>query len=218
MPLYLSLKKILSQQYIIYFIILCLLPASFKSQDLLNTENKKIYFDFGGTFGAFFPYSSTDGFKNTIGSNSVTSIQLTYNNKYFTRLKLGQTTVNYKASFSFNSLRSEVDVKTNSTNIGLDIGYQRMYGHWQPFLFAGSGIALIEEPSIHYSSADNQINYGTKSSNNLYLNFGIGVNYVISKTFIVLGECLFYTVPGISSNSLTHLNGVSPLIGIKAIL
>ncbi|AZA83160.1 hypothetical protein C1637_19520 [Chryseobacterium lactis] len=202
----------------LFFLILGFSSSSLKSQELLNNENKKFIFDFGGTFGAFFPYNGEDGFKNTIGSNAMTTLQATYKNSYFVRFKFGQTTVNYKTHVSFNSLQSKVDVKSNSTSIGLDIGYQRLYGRWQPFVFAGSGLAIIEEPKISYHSFNNQIDYGTKSSTNLYINAGFGVNYIISKSFIILGECQFYSVPGISKNSLTHLNGVSPVIGIKALL
>ncbi|WP_407481701.1 hypothetical protein [Elizabethkingia meningoseptica] len=108
--------------------------------------------------------------------------------------------------------------KINSTNLGIDSGYQMLNGKWQPFIFAGSGIAFIEEPRIDYDPSLKKINYGTNSTSNVYLNAGAGVNYIISKTFIILGEFLLYTVPGISSTSLTKLDGFSPVIGIKAVL
>lgn len=199
----------------ILIIVPIFLAATSHAQDI---QPKKIALDFGGGFGAFIPISKSSGMKSTIGSNALTYLQLTYKNKFFTKLQLGQTTVNYKSLQQFGTLKASTDSKINSTNIGLDFGYQHQWKRWQPYAYVGAGAAFMQTPTLEYNAENQAIAYKTKSINQLYLTGGIGANYVISPTFIIFVDLSAFTVPSLPKNSLTHLDGISPIIGIKAVL
>lgn len=183
-----------------------------------DIDGTKYHLDFGGSFGAFFPYSKTNGLNSTVGSNAITYLQLNFKKHYFARLKLGQTTVDYKSIQNYSSLTTNVDAKINSTNIGLDLGYQKRWNHFQPYGFLGIGVSFFEKPDVTYSNSNNMVNFKTGSETQIYLNAGVGLNYIISRNFIIFGELQTITIPNIPTGSLTHLSGISPLLGIKALL
>lgn len=177
---------------------------------------RKLYLDFGGSVGVFIPYDQVKGQKTLTGSNAMTALQLNYHQDYFTKLQFGQTTVNFKSQSSFETVNSLIDAKANSTNLGLAFGYQHSFGRWQPFVLAGAGASFIDVPATSFAKVSNTVNYTTFSGTYLYINAGGGINYKISKSFILYLEGQGSTIPNLPNKSSTHLSGVSAMIGIKA--
>jgi opacity protein-like surface antigen len=177
---------------------------------------RKLYLDFGGSVGLFIPYDQVKGQKTLTGSNAMTSLQLNYLQDYFVKLQFGQTTVNFKSQSSFGPVNSLIDAKANSTNLGLNIGYQHSFGRWQPFILAGAGASFIDVPATSFNQSANTVSYTTFSGTYLYINAGGGINYKISNSFILFLEGQGSTIPNLPNKSSTHLSGISAMIGIKA--
>lgn len=181
-----------------------------------DVSTGKLYLDFGGSVGVFIPFDQVKDQKTLYGSNAVTYLQLNYHQHYFAKLQFGQTTLDFKSQNSFGNITSQVNAKANSTNLGLSAGYQQTFGKWQPFILLGAGASFIDVPATSFDARANRINYTTSSSTDLYINAGAGINYKISRSFILFLEGQAFTIPDLPKNSITHLNGINALIGIKA--
>jgi opacity protein-like surface antigen len=155
---------------------------------------------------------------NFSGSNAVTYLQFTYKSRYFAKFFFGQTTVAYKSQVRNEGGSSVIDAKANTNNIGVNLGYRRPMGRWTPYVMAGSGIALVDVPSVSYDANAGQSVYSTKSKPYNVVTAGAGVDYKIGKYFVPFLEGQLSAMPNPSAASLTHLSGVSLLIGIKASL
>lgn len=190
--------------------------ATAQAQNTDDVSNRKLYLDFGGVVGIFIPYDQVKGQKVLIGSNAMTYLQLNYHRDFFTRLQFGQTTVDFKSQNTFGAVTSQVNAKTNSTNLGLSLGYQHSFGKWQPFILAGSGASFLDVPVTTFDGNTNTVSYTTASATKLYINAGAGINYKLSKSVILFMEGQGSTIPDLPKNSSTHLSGISILIGIKA--
>ncbi|WP_158798955.1 outer membrane beta-barrel protein [Pedobacter sp. L105] len=204
---------------VIFFIVLICLGVSTSIAHAQSNDDptaRKLYLDFGGSIGIFIPYDHDKGQKALMGSNAMTSLQLNYHQDYFAELQFGQTTVNFKSQSNFGAINSAVDAKANSTNLGLNFGYQRSFGHWQPFVLAGAGASFIDVPAASLDRETNTVNYTTFSGTYLYVNAGGGMNYKVSKSFIIYLEMQGSTIPHLPNKSSTHLSGISAMIGIKA--
>lgn len=192
------------------------LTATAHAQSGAYVSDRKLYLDFGGSVGVFIPFDQVKGQKALYGSNAMTNLQLNYHQHYFARLQFSQTTVDFQSQNSFGSVSSSVSAKANSSNLGLSFGYQRSFGPWQPFVLLGAGASFIDVPATTLNANANTVSYTTSSSTNLYLNAGAGINYRISKSFVLFLEGQASTIPNLPGSSITHLNGISALIGIKA--
>jgi hypothetical protein len=177
---------------------------------------KKLYLDFGGSVGLFIPFDQVKDQKTLTGSNAMTALQLNYRQNYFVKLQFGQTTVNFKSQNAFGAVNSLIDAKANSTNLGLALGYQHSFGRWQPFVLAGTGVSFIDVPVTSFDKTLATVNYTTFSGSYAYVNAGVGINYKISKSFILFLEGQGSTIPNLPNWSSTHLSGISTMIGIKA--
>jgi hypothetical protein len=192
------------------------LTSTARAQSNDDPTARKLYLDFGGSVGLFIPYDQVKGQKTLTGSNAMTALQLNYHQNYFAKLQFGQTTVNFKSQSNFGAVNSLIDTKANSTNLGLNIGYQRSFGRWQPFILAGAGASFIDVPAASFNQSSNTVSYTTFSGTYLYVNAGGGINYKISKSFILFMEGQGSTIPNLPNKSSTHLSGISAMIGIKA--
>jgi len=190
-------------------------PAA-RAQSSDDPATKKLYLDFGGSVGLFLPFDQVKGQKTLTGSNAVTALQLNYIQNYFVKLQFGQTTVNFKSQSTFGGVNSLIDAKANSTNLGLALGYQCSFGRWQPFVLAGAGASFIDVPVASFDKTSATVNYITFSGSYVYVNAGVGINYKISKSFILFIEGQGSTIPNLPNRSSTHLSGISTMIGIKA--
>ncbi|SDP27868.1 hypothetical protein SAMN05428975_0969 [Mucilaginibacter sp. OK268] len=203
-------------KFCITLIFIGALASTARAQSNDDPTARKLYLDFGGSVGLFIPYDQAKGQKTLTGSNAMTTLQLNYHQNYFAKLQFGQTTVNFKSQSNFGAVNSLIDAKANSTNLGLNIGYQHSFGRWQPFILAGAGASFIDVPATSFSQSTNTVNYTTFSGTYLYINAGGGVNYKISKSFILFLEGQGSTIPNLPNKSSTHLSGISAMIGIKA--
>jgi len=200
-----------------FFIALICISTSLCTAHAQSSDDitmKKWYLDFGGSVGLFISSEQVKGQKTPVGSIALTYLQLNYKRNLFTKLQFGQTTVGFKSQSTFGTINSLVNTKANSTNLGLSMGYQRSFGKWQPFILAGSGASFIEVPATAFDT--NAVNYTTSSGSYLYINAGAGINYKVSKSFILFLEGQGSTIPNLPQKSSTHLTGISALIGIKA--
>lgn len=203
-------------KFLITLMFIGALASIARAQGNDDPTARKLYLDFGGSVGLFIPYDQVKGQKTPTGSNAMTTLQLNYRQNYFVKLQFGQTTVNFKSQSNFGTVNSLIDAKANSTNLGLNIGYQYSFGRWQPFILAGAGASFIDVPATSFSQATNAVNYTTFSGTYLYINAGGGINYKVSKSFIFFLEGQGSTIPQLPNKSSTHLSGISAMIGIKA--
>ncbi|GAA3990277.1 outer membrane protein [Mucilaginibacter dorajii] len=203
-------------KFFITLVCIGALTSAARAQNNDDPTARKLYLDFGGSVGVFIPYDQVKGQKTLTGSNAMTSLQLNYHQNYFIKLQFGQTTVNFKSQNAFGTLSSLIDAKTNSTNLGLNIGYQRSFGRWQPFVLAGAGASFIDVPATSFDKVSNTVNYTTFSGTYLYINAGAGINYKVSRSFTFYLEGQGSTIPNLPNKSSTHLSGISAMIGIKA--
>lgn len=199
----------------LYVTFLCLVTALFKVRAQDNKASKWSM-DFGGSIGAFIPFDQVKGSKKLTGFNAMTCFQLNYKQNYFIKLQFGQTTVNYKSNISLNGFNSFIDSKANCTNLGLGVGYQGCFGRFQPFILAGGGASFVDIPGATFDSQSQMINYITSCSAYAYIDAGVGLNYKISRSFVIFLEGQGTTIPELPKKSSTHLTGISTLIGIKA--
>ena len=182
----------------------------------------KFAFEFGGAVGVFLPISlekeKIENASNYSGSNAVTYLQVTYKFNYFAKFQYGQSSVAYKSQVSSGGSTLGIDSKVNTNNIGINLGYQRSFGKWQPYVMAGSGIALVDVPTVSYEAKTSQNVFSTRSESFTTVTVGAGLNYKIGKYFVPFIEGQLSALPNPSRSSLTHLSGVSMLVGIKASL
>lgn len=212
----------MKSKLIIAFMLMATCPCTAQSNPGLFKEPERFVLEFGGAVGVFMPITlekQTAAYKNGFtGSNAVTYLQLTYRSRYFAKFSYGQTTVAYRSLSETASGRSVIDAKANTNNIGLSLGYRRQLGKWAPYVMAGSGIALVDVPSVSYDFNAGQSVYSTKSRPYYMVTAGAGIDYKVGKYFVPFAEGQLSMVPAPSAASLTHLSGVSILIGIKASL
>lgn len=180
-----------------------------------SVSEKKWSLDFGGSVGVMVPFDEDKDSRGQMGSNAITSLQLNYRN-LFARFQLGQTTVDFKYLNHFETINTKITAKSNSTNVGFLFGYQRQFGRFEPYMMLGAGVSFVDVPMAQYDKDDNSVNFTTKAGTYLQTNAGLGINYKISKSFILFLEGQVSTIPSIPRNSATHLSGVSVMIGIKA--
>ncbi|WEA00629.1 outer membrane protein [Mucilaginibacter sp. SJ] len=186
------------------------------AQSVDDPAARKLYLDFGGSVGLFIPYNQVKGQNTLTGSNAMTALQLNYHQNYFVKLQFGQTTVNFKSQSNLGAINSSINAQANSSNLGLGFGYQHSFGRWQPFVLAGVGTSFIDVPTTSFDVKTNAVNYSTFSGTYLYINAGAGINYKISKSFILFLEAQGSTIPELPNKSSTHLSGISTMAGIKA--
>lgn len=195
--------------------------SAFAQTDSVSTQ-RKFAFEFGGAIGVFLPVSlekeKIENASKYTGSNAVTYLQVTYKSNYFAKFQFGQSSVAYKSQVTSAGSTVGIDSKVNTNNMGINLGYQRSFGKWQPYVMAGSGIALVDVPTVNYDSQAGQNVYSTKSRSFTVITVGGGLNYKVGKYFVPFVEGQLSALPNPSQSSLTHLSGVSMLIGIKASL
>ncbi|MDP4208171.1 MAG: hypothetical protein Q8928_05090 [Bacteroidota bacterium] len=202
-----------------FFIVLIYIGTSAvaaRAQNAVEPSERKFYLDFGGAVGVFIPFDQTNDPKTLYGSNAMTYLQLNYQRHLFTKLQFGQTTVNFKSQSVFGTVTSQFNSKANSTNLGLSTGYQQNFGKWQPFILLGAGASFIDIPTTAFDTKANTVSYTTASTTNLYINAGAGVNFKLSKGYIIFLEAQASTIPDLPKSSYTHLSGISVVIGLKA--
>ena len=194
---------------------------TFAQTDTLS-DTRKFIFEFGGSVGVFLPVSlekeKIENASKYTGSNAVTYLQLTYKSNYFAKVQYGQSSVAYKSQVASAGSMLGIDSKVNTNNIGINFGYQRTFGRWQPYVIGGGGIALVDVPTVSYDMQASQNVFSTKSKSFTTITIGTGVNYKVGKYFVPFIEGQLSALPNPSRSSLTHLSGVSMLIGIKASL
>lgn len=189
-----------------------------KAQSTVNPLEHKWRIDFGGAIGLFAPFDQVGGEPMILGTTSQTTIQFNYKKQFFARVQLGETTVGYKSKSTFNGINSAIDANSSSTNLAFSFGYHRGLGSWTPFIVAGLGPALVRHPQAIFDAPSNTINYSNSSDLYLHGNLGLGVNYNLSKSVMLLLECQATKIPGLPKDPSPHLSGISALINVKIAL
>lgn len=189
-----------------------------RAQSDSSATEPKWVIDFGGAIGLYLPYHHADGAKTPIGFTSMTSIQLNYKRHFFTRLEVGDLSVDFKYKSALPTVNSDVNSTTTTINVGLGGGYRFNYRKWQPFVYAGAGPSYVTVPFTEYRAGSNTVRYSTNSSIKLNMNAGAGVNYFLSKSIILLLEARTFSVLNLPQNHSVDLNGISLLVNIKITL
>ncbi|MCX2431013.1 outer membrane beta-barrel protein [Pedobacter sp. GR22-10] len=186
-----------------------------KAQVSDPAKERKWRIDFGGAIGLFAPFDQVAGEPMLLGTTSQTTVQFNYKKQFFGRVQLGETSVGYKSNTASNGINSMIDANSNSINLGLGFGYHRGLGNWVPFIVAGLGPSLVRHPQADIDATSNTVNYSNDSKLYLYGNVGLGVNYNLSKSIMLLLECQATKIANLPKTPSTHLSGISALINVK---
>ena len=199
------------------FIALISLSISYtiKAQTIDSVKEHKWRIDFGGAIGLFAPFDQVAGEPMLLGTTSQTTVQFNYKKQFFGRVQFGETSVGYKSNTTFNGINSVIDANSNSINLGLGFGYHRGLGNWEPFIVAGLGPSLVRHPKADIEAVSNTVNYSNESKIYMYGNIGLGVNYNLSKSIMLLLECQATKISNLPKIPSTHLSGISALINVK---
>lgn len=189
-----------------------------KAQSDSSSTEPKWVIDFGGAIGLYMPYHHADGAKTPVGFTSMTSVQLNYKRHFFTRLEVGDLSVDFKYKSALPTVNSDINSTTTSISVGLGAGYRFNYRKWQPFVYAGAGPSYVTVPFTTYDTGSNTVRYSTNSGIKLNMNAGAGVNYFLSKSIILLLEARTFSVLNLPQNHSVDLNGISLLVNIKITL
>lgn len=176
---------------------------------------RKWMIEFGGAIGPFVPFQQGKNEKTLIGTSSLTAIQFNYKKQFFGRLQFAETRIGFKNQTDYGTVSSDIDVNASNLNLGIFVGYHYGIGNWQPLVLLGVGPSLIGIPVTSYDPNTNIISYRTKTDTYLHATGGVGVNYNLSKSIILLLEFQGTILPGIPKKPATHLDGVNALINIK---
>ncbi|MGE6906494.1 outer membrane beta-barrel protein [Pedobacter suwonensis] len=200
-----------------FFTVLLLIGASASAKAQVRNElsDRKWLIEFGGAVGLFTPFQQAKEDKILIGTSSLTAIQFNYKKQFFGRLQVGETRIGFKNKTSYGTVNSDINVAASNLNVGAFVGYHYGLGNWQPFVILGAGPSLIGVPVTSFEPETNTVQYKTDTRTYLHATGGIGVNYSLSRSIMLLLECQATSLPGLPKEPSTHLEGISALINVK---
>jgi len=161
-----------------------------QGQDSVRTKTE---FLVNGSFGMFFPLSSSSSFK-TSGGVFAFQMQANFVNRQMVRLSFDQYNIGYNASFTKGVQRIEVEDQVALTFIGLDWGMLFPKGKWSPYFYIGAGAGLLDLPALAPTD-DASIKLVHSVSLAGALRAGLGVDYSLSRYFIIYAEAQGVLLP-----------------------
>ncbi|MGQ7855538.1 outer membrane beta-barrel protein [Pedobacter sp. WC2501] len=208
----------MKSKIIIAVIVFITGSISVKAQKGSTDLEKKWIIDIGGSIGLFIPFHQPKNEDMILGTTTNTSVQFNYEKHYFARLEFGQISVGFRDKSVINGINSDINSSTNSLNIGLGLGYQYRIRKWQPFIYGGGGPSYVTVPEMSFDKSSNTVSYRTNSTVNGQLNLGVGVNYYLSRSIILLLETKASSVLGLPKQPNANLSGISALVNVKIAL
>jgi hypothetical protein len=195
--------------------LLLLLTISVKAQVDSVTQARKLLYYFNGGIGLYIP-TSTHGALGETGFAGSFQFQIDYKKHFFSRLYLDQYNISFLTDYTAQD-GSTVSIKGKipSTLIGLDLGYSLHIKKFSPYAYAGASIAITDIPFLEETSSSGNITLTSRSRSALSFRTGVGIDYKISRFFIVYFESQFVSFPITTQVYDGNLNGVSLQVGFK---
>lgn len=194
--------------------LLLLLALPVKAQvDSLNV--RKLLYYFNGGIGLYIP-TSTHGALSETGFSSSFQFQVDYKKHFFSRLYLDQYNISFLTDYTAkDGSNLAIKGKIPSTLIGLDVGYSLHIKKFSPYAYAGASIAMTDIPFLEETSSSGNITLTSRSRSSFSFRTGVGIDYKISRFFILYAESQFLSFPISTQVYDGNLNGVSLQVGFK---
>lgn len=186
-----------------------------KAQVKTDDKPRRFSYYFNGGVGVYVPLSRHGALKEA-GSLGSFQFQVDYKEHIFGRVFFDQYNIAYQINFTTrNGSDVQIKGKVPSSLIGLELGYGWHVNRFSPYAFVGTGIDITEVPVLDETPTTNNIKLSSDSQSSIAIRTGLGVNYKISKLFIVYFESQFLSFPVTSQVYSGNLNGVSFQAGFK---
>lgn len=183
-----------------------------------TTDNRRFEYYFNGSYGIYLPKDASGALAKS-GIVYTFQFQAYFKHNYFARLFFDQYNVNYKENKNFNGTTLNIDDNLVTNTYGLDLGYTFIESHkLSPYIYVGGGAATIKAPNLEFNESTNTLNSSSSSESFLTYRVGVGLEYEISKLFIISFESQYSSIPYETNLSDKQLNGVMTLIGFKTSL
>jgi opacity protein-like surface antigen len=178
-------------------------------------HSRKLLYYFNGGIGLYLP-TSTHGALHETGFASSFQFQVDYKKHYFSRLYLDQYNIAFSTKLTDNDgSQLTLKGKVPTTMIGLDAGYNWHIKKFSPYIFTGAGIAITDVPILEQISKPGNTTLTTQSQSALSFRGGVGVDYKISRFFILYFESQLLSFPITTQIYNGNLNGISLQVGFK---
>jgi len=185
-----------------------------KAQEKTERARKLLYY-FNGGIGVYIPMS-THGALGETGSVGSFQFQVDYKEHLFSRIYFDQYNIAFHTMFTTHDGSGMlIKGKVPTTAIGLEAGYSWHIKRFSPYVYGGTGIAVTDVPFLEEDVASKNVTLTTDSQSSLAFRLGVGVNYKISKMFIIYFESQYLSFPIATQVYKGDLNGVSLQIGFK---
>lgn len=186
-----------------------------QGQDEKKKSSGKFEYSFNAGFGYFFPLRSSK-FLGDRGPVYSTNFQVTYKKHFLTHLFFDMVTVDYhKENINVNNVSYTLDYKLNANNIGIDLGYTYPVKKFAPYFFIGTGLSLMDTPFLKPGEQDQKVVFGTRTHSFLMFRGSIGLDYEISRSFILYLDGQYSTTAFRSVLDNKSIQGLSLQVGFK---
>jgi opacity protein-like surface antigen len=195
--------------------ILITLAGCWLSIQSVAQDKKPFRFEyyFNGAVGIYYP---TNGPKESdYNGNTVTfQFQVNYKDHFFTRLFVDSYDIGYKNELTTQGITLAFNDRVQAINLGGDFGYTWLIGRFSPYAYAGLGLALVNLPQIT-TTVGSRVQIDKPSIQTFAFRAGVGLDFEITKNFIVYLEGQLLSIPDTSPLQKQSLNGISLQAGIK---
>jgi hypothetical protein len=190
-------------------------PVLAQEKESVDKEPTRFEYYFNSGFGYYFPLNNNE-FLGDRGASYSFNIQVNYKSNYFIQGYFDMSTINYKKDkIVVNGVVSSLDYKLNANNIGLDFGYTLPIKSFSPYAYIGAGVTFMDTPFIKSGTDSGEIIFGTKTKCFPQFNAAIGIDYEITRYFVLFGEIQYSSTFLKTSLDNQRLHGVSLLLGFK---
>lgn len=178
-----------------------------------NKKPSRFEYYFNGAVGIYYP---TRGPKESdySGDTFTFQFQINYKDHFFTRLFVDSYDIGYKNELVTQGITLAFNDRVQAINLGGDFGYAWLIGRFSPYAYAGLGLALVNLPQIT-TAVGNRVQIDKPSIQAFAFRGGAGLDFEITKNFIVYMESQFLSIPDTSQLQQQALNGISFQMGIK---
>jgi Outer membrane protein beta-barrel domain len=191
-------------------------PVSFcqKATETTQKSFKPFVFYSNGGYGKYFTTDKPIQLSNS-GNIYFFQLQVNYKQNYFARFAFDQYSIDYSDNAIINGLLYKIKNKTQTTNVGMDLGYTvRLSKKVSSFAYLGIGRAVMHVPTIHYDTATG-VDISLVKKPFLSLRGGVGCEYKFDELFILYVDMQYLTIPFKAAINNKQLSGASFQIGFK---
>ncbi len=195
---------------ILLFLLLCL-------HNVVAQTNSKTEVNSTTSFGTLVPIGnygseSANGFSTTFG------IELKTKKNRVGKLNIEASRINFNSSFEAKGINYNIKDKTDIINFTAQIGYKKnvLLKNLSLYALGGGGVAFINAPKANFNLEDKVLTSEDVSEKYFLAQLTFGVEYKISKTFILYSEITYSKIISttfLSSNKVNFIN--FQIIGFK---